>query len=140
MGCAWRAPSGPDDPFALVTQIRRLREAPEGSMILLDDPDADQAAVLFGRLRDELWQLPAWFTAAVNPTVEAASLQHPPADAFFDDRIELAPFGPDDATEMLRLRTTPGAAGKPIVVPGEPIQPRAVAERPRDCPNVRPSV
>jgi hypothetical protein len=129
----WVAPgenkSGPDDPFALVTQVRRLREAPDNSMILLDDPDPEQAAILFGRLRDELWQLPAWFTAAVNPTVEAAALQHPPADAFFDHRIELAPFGRDDATEMLKRRITPGAAGKPIVVPEEPMQPRAVLVR-----------
>lgn len=110
-----------DDPFAAVTTLRRLRDAPENSIVLIDDPSSEQAAVLFGRLRDELWQLPVWFTVAVRPTVETDVLARPPADAFFDARIELEPFAPEKALEMLTLRSIPGTQPIP---PDQPVQPR----------------
>lgn len=115
-----------DDPFALVSQIRRLRGAPDGSMILLDDPDPEQAATLFGRLRDELWQLPVWFTAAVNPSTYTSVLSQPPANAFFDTVIELEPFEPDAAVEMLRRRKHRGELAEAIATPTHALQPRAV--------------
>jgi hypothetical protein len=115
-----------DDPFALVSQIRRLRDASDGSMILLDDPDAEQAATLFGRLRDELWQLPVWFTVAVNPSTYTSVLSQPPANAFFDTVIELEPLEPDAAVEMLRRRKHRGQLAEAIVTPAQAMQPRAV--------------
>jgi hypothetical protein len=115
-----------DDPFALVAQIRRLRAASDGSMILLDDPNAEQAAALFGQLRDELWQLPVWFTVAVNPSIYTSVLSQPPANAFFDSVIELEPFEPNAAVEMLRRRKHRGELAEAITTPGQPMQPRAV--------------
>ncbi len=115
-----------DDPFALVSQIRRLRDARDGSMILLDNPDAEQAATLFGRLRDELWQLPVWFTAAVNPSTYTSVLMQPPANAFFDVVIQLDPLEPDVALDMLRLRKHHGELAEGLAVPAQAMQPRAV--------------
>jgi len=125
----WVEPAGRpdrDDPFALASQIRRLRDAPNGSMILLDDPDAGQAATLFGRMRDELWQLPVWFAVAVNPGTYASVLTQPPANAFFDVVIELEPFEPHDAVKMLRLRKHRGELAEDILTPAQAMQPRAV--------------
>jgi hypothetical protein len=113
-----------DDPFGPVAQIRRLREAPSGALVLLDDPDPGQSAVLFGRMRDELWQLPVWFTVAINP----ASLQvlsRPPADAFFDSVLNIAPLDPDAAFELLRLRKERGEIDQ-IIGPPRPAHPRAI--------------
>lgn len=115
-----------DDPFALVSQIRRLRDARDGSMILLDDPDAEQAATLFGRLRDELWQLPVWFTVAVNPNTYTSVLSQPPANAFFDLVIQLEPLEPDAAIQMLQRRKHRGELAEKIAVPPHAMQPRAV--------------
>lgn len=113
------------DPFGLVSQVRRLRDVREGSMILIDDPDAEQAATLFGRLRDELWQLPVWFTVAVNPSTYGV-LTQPPANAFFDTVITLAPLEPGAAVEMLTLRKHRGELQGEIRAPSQPIQPRTV--------------
>jgi hypothetical protein len=126
-----------DDPFALVAQIRRLRDAPDGSMILLDDPDAEQAATLFGRLRDELWQLPVWFTVAVNPSTYSSVLSQPPANAFFDVVIELDPFEPDIAVEMLRRRKQRGELVEDIAKPSQAMQPRAVLRSAEAGPGAR---
>ena len=115
-----------DDPFAIASQIRRLRDAPDGSMILLDDPDAEQAATLFGRLRDELWQLPVWFTVAVNPSTYTSVLSQPPANAFFDVMIELEPLEPNVAVDMLRRRKHRGELAEEIAEPAQAMQPRAV--------------
>lgn len=101
----------------------RLAQTPEVLVALIDDPSPEQAAVLFGQLRDELWQLPLWFTAAVRPAVETEVLSRPPADAFFDARIELELFAPEAAVEMLRRRATPGAQ---IVTPNQPLQNRLI--------------
>jgi hypothetical protein len=117
-------PAAPNDPFGAVTQIRRLRATPDANnMILLDDPNTEQTGALFGRLRDELWQLSVWFSVAVNPTVERAVLTRPPADAFFDVRVELAAFPPLLAVEMLKLRATRGTS---VITPTVAMQPRTV--------------
>ena len=95
-------------------------------MILLDDPDAEQAATLFGRLRDELWQPPVWFTVAVNPSTYTSVLSQPPANAFFDVMIELEPLEPNVAVDMLRRRKHRGELAEEIAEPAQAMQPRAV--------------
>lgn len=117
----------PDDLFGPVTQLRRLQEVKERDLVvLLDDPDANQARILFGRYRDELWQLPIWFTVAVTPTVHKQALKQPPADAFFDAVIELQPLSVDDGFELLRLRKHGGELPEHIPWPTAPLQPRAL--------------
>lgn len=74
------------------------------TVLLVDGvPSADEAHRLFGRLRDELWQLPfAWIIASDER--DRAALLRPPADAFFDRLIELAPFNEDEELRMLGKR------------------------------------
>lgn len=72
----------------LVQRLRGLRDQPK-AVILLDCAYAAQAAnALFGRLRDELWQLEHRWVAAVNDS-ERSVLLAPPADAFFDQVVVL---------------------------------------------------
>ena len=113
-----------DDPFGPVTQIRRLQEAPCDSLVLLDDPDPAQSAILFGRMRDELWQLPVWFAVAVSPA-SLPVLSRAPADAFFDSVLTMGPLGPDAAFELLRRRKDRGEIQQ-IIGPPQPAQPRAI--------------
>jgi hypothetical protein len=76
-------------------------------VILVDDLQANPIGqTLFGRLRDEVWQLPVTWVVAVTPS-EAGSLLQPPADAFFDARIELQPLDEDQRKRMLVARVGP---------------------------------
>lgn len=116
---------GPDDPFAAGTQIRRLSEAPDPSLVLIDDPDPGQALILFGRLRDELFQIGTRFAVTVTPAT-FRRINKPPADVFFDTVVNLEPFDPDAAFELLRLRKEKGQIPKQILWPSRPMQPRAI--------------
>jgi hypothetical protein len=114
----------PDDPFGLEKQLRRLEDAPKGSLILLDDLDREQAAILFGRMRDVLFQLPVRFTVAVGEATLPV-LSRPPANAFFDIVTQLQPLDPDAAFELLRLRKERGEIDQ-IIPPRDPAQPRSI--------------
>lgn len=84
----------------------RLLAPTEGSrvVILLDSiasPDVVQH--LFGRLRDEVWQLPLlWVVAGNRP--ERSRYLEPPADSFFDAVIEVGELDEADAADLLRRR------------------------------------
>jgi hypothetical protein len=93
----------PDDPYAPNALIRRLEAVPSDAVFLVDDVGAEVGHGLFGRLRDELWQHAlVWGVAA--ETGEAHGLLRPPADAFFDARIDLAPLGADERRRLLERR------------------------------------
>ncbi|MGH2877522.1 MAG: ATP-binding protein [Solirubrobacteraceae bacterium] len=119
------------DPLGASRQVRRLREAPDHALILIDDLTTEQALTLFGQLRDELWQTPVKFTAAVRPEV-AQALAAPPADVFFDQRVPLKPFDAERVTELLRRRNDAGESTLAAVFePDVELQPRvavAIAE------------
>lgn len=72
-------------------------------VVLLDQPDAKAAHTLFGRLRDEIWGLPLVWVVAVDPGRRATVLQ-PPADAFFESIVELAPLSDDAAAHLIQRR------------------------------------
>jgi type II secretory pathway predicted ATPase ExeA len=114
-----------EDPLGPARQVRRLREAPENALVLVDDLTVEQAQTLFGQLRDELWQTPVTFTVAVRPDV-AQALSAPPADAFFDQRFTLEPLAGRDANQLLRLRYEAGESELLAALPDdEARQPRA---------------
>ena len=108
----------------LVERLRALRELP-ATVILVDCTRAAAAAhVLFGQLRDELWQLEHRWVVAVEDA-ERSLLLAPPADAFFDQVVSvsmdsaglermLRARGPDLSGERLRqiaeTTTSPRAA------------------------------
>lgn len=97
------SPSPEGDPLADVREIRRWREAPPATRVLLDDLSVRQAIRLFGHLRDELWQTPVSFAVAARPDV-AKALSVPPADAFFDTSVILEPFDATLAHRLLEMR------------------------------------
>jgi MarR family len=88
----------------LIDSMRSPEEAPEQTTLLVDGlPSPDVAHVLFGRLRDELWQLPFHWIVAADER-ERAALMEPPADAFFDRLINLGPMTPRELLSILEQR------------------------------------
>lgn len=68
-------------------------------VVVVDGADDEQVRVLFGRYRDALWELPVtWVVTSRSRAPE------PPADAFFDQVIELAPWGQERLSQLARLR------------------------------------
>jgi len=87
----------------LLRLVRRLGERPSTTILADAPPRGGQAHVLFGRLRDELWRLDHnWVVAA--DTALRDELARPPADAFFDVRLELEPLAPEEQLDFLRRR------------------------------------
>jgi hypothetical protein len=86
----------------LVGRLRALREFP-ATVILVDCTRAAAAAhVLFGQLRDELWQLEHRWVVAVEDA-ERSLLLAPPADAFFDQVVSVS-MDAAGLKRMLRAR------------------------------------
>lgn len=96
------------DAFAPTAILRRLRFCPPRSVLLVDDVGAEIGGALFGRLRDELWQLPPSWAVATIPD-EAGPLLTPPAEAFFERRVVVGELDPEERYEILRRRTKRGA-------------------------------
>jgi GTPase SAR1 family protein len=115
-----------NDPLGPARQVRRLRDAPENALVLADDLTVEQGQTLFGALRDELWQTPVSFAAAVRPDV-AHALSTPPADTFFDRRYVLEPLAGGDANQLLHRRHEAGeSALLSIFESDRGMQPRAL--------------
>lgn len=98
----------------LLAALRIVREAlaqqERRTLLLLDElPSGEVGHALFGQLRDELWSLPATWVVATE-TGEQAAYVRPPASAFFETVINVAPFSQDDALELLRRRTADAEA------------------------------
>jgi len=108
-----------------VAQIRRLSGAPARSLVLIDEPDPGHALILFGRLRDELFQISTSFAVTVTPAT-FRRINKPPADVFFDTIAALEPLDADAAFELLRLRKERGQLPAQILWPSQPMQPRAI--------------
>ncbi|MDO5712353.1 MAG: hypothetical protein Q4P32_11515, partial [Micrococcales bacterium] len=66
---------------------------------------------LFGVLRDEVWNLPLQWLVTVTPD-DAPVLTQPPADAFFEQRIQLPPLTRQEAAQLIELRL-----GHPVHMP-----------------------
>ena len=80
-------------------------------VMVVDDVGAAAGAELFGALRDELWQVGAQWLVTTS-TAQSSSLLRPPADVFFETRIELGPLTEVEAAELLRRRIdAPGSMG-----------------------------
>jgi hypothetical protein len=96
---------------AALATIRRLgsyANSEQRVAILVDlAPGSLDVHALFGRFRDELWQLPfTWVVGA--PTTMRNALLTPPADAFFDEVIELGAFSRPQQEELIHLRLDEG--------------------------------
>jgi GTPase SAR1 family protein len=88
------------------TAIERIRTMAGGErldpplIVLLDDVSADAGHELFGRLRDALWQVPITWVVATGER----GLLTPPADAFFEQTIELTPMDAGLIAQLLHRR------------------------------------
>jgi hypothetical protein len=94
-----------DGRAELVNDLRLLAPADGESVVVLLDsvgsPDVMQH--LFGRWRDEVWQLPLLWVVAGHRADRSRYLQ-PPADSFFDAVIEIGELDQDEAADLLRRR------------------------------------
>jgi hypothetical protein len=102
------APPGTPAPFVANEIVRRLHDAPPRGLLLVDDVTAEIGHALFGRMRDELWQLPLIWGVATAAD-EAFALLSPPADAFFEERVRLVALDPEARRDLLATRSTHGA-------------------------------
>lgn len=99
------------DPSA---DVRSLRPADgEHAVVLLDSVTRPEVLQhLFGRLRDDVWQLPlTWVVSGNRP--DRNRYMEPPADSFFDAVIELDEFDEGEALELLRRRALGAGSGDP---------------------------
>lgn len=77
----------------------------EPAIVLLDATASARALYgVFGRMRDTIWQLPHHWLVAIDDS-DYATVLKPPADAFFDTVIALAPRPNDDLLQILHRRT-----------------------------------
>src|SRR6478609_7536536 len=111
-----RTTSGTDgsDPAALLDELAAELASADDSdpgsghpapaaVLVLDDVCAGAGSQLFGALRDEVWQLgPVWLVTATP--AQALDLVRPPADVFFETRIELGQLQPPEVENLLRRR------------------------------------
>jgi Cdc6-like AAA superfamily ATPase len=104
--------AGLNETATVLNELRKLRPDSDTrqprTAIFLDLPaGAKTLHQLFGRFRDELWQLPyTWIVAAPNQL--RVNLLTPPADAFFEDVVELSPLTQDQQEELIARRLDPG--------------------------------
>jgi hypothetical protein len=89
----------------VIRSMRLSEPAPEDKrmVLLLDGLPGTLAHTVFGRLRDELWQLPfSWIVA--GDAQQRGTYLTPPADAFFDDVIELGPLTDVEQQALIAAR------------------------------------
>lgn len=89
--------------------LEHLRSAADAAqqdgacVVLVDDLSKENRHELFGRLRDDLWELPVqWVVAATTSQLD------PPADTFFDVIVELPPLDRDGLHDLLLHRAASG--------------------------------
>ena len=131
-------PSADEGALALVAALGTALRAEgvtdsERRLLCLDDVDPRVGNQLFGVLRDEVWALPVqWVVAADSDG--AAALTLPPADAFFETRLDLPELTRAEAERLLALRLP-----EPITLP-ETVQrctPREALDLARLAPDDR---
>lgn len=72
-------------------------------VIIVDDVTAAAGHALFGQYRDEVWSTGYLWVVSVREN-DRAGLLTPPADAFFEKVVELAPLSPDEMVDLLNRR------------------------------------
>lgn len=72
-------------------------------VIIVDDVTAAAGHALFGQYRDEVWSTGYLWVVSVREN-DRAGLLTPPADAFFETIVELAPLSPEEMVDLLNRR------------------------------------
>jgi hypothetical protein len=94
------AVAGDGSPAERVRAMAATEPLDPPLVVLLDDVSAEAGHELFGRLRDAIWQVPFTWVVATN---ERAMLT-PPADAFFEQTIDLGPMEAGQIAHLLQRR------------------------------------
>ena len=92
-----------ENPYEhLQAAAKKLPDNPPPVM-LVDDLDEKGIVEMFGRLRDQAWELPIqWVVSGTSAALD------PPADTFFDVVVELERFDSEELQDLLRRRTETG--------------------------------
>ena len=92
-----------EDPYEhLQAAATKLLDNPPPVM-LVDDLDEKSIVEMFGRLRDQAWEVPIqWVVSGTSVSLD------PPADTFFDVVVELERFDSEELQDLLRRRTETG--------------------------------
>lgn len=103
-----------DGRDGIVDDLRLLAPTEGGRLVVLLDSISSPGIVqhLFGRLRDDVWQLPLLWVVAGNRPDRSRYLE-PPADAFFDAIIDIGELDEDDAADLLRRRAQRAGEDEP---------------------------
>jgi DNA-binding transcriptional ArsR family regulator len=86
------------DPLAALRDAAGQGEGDRPSIVLLDGLSEELRHELFGRQRDELWEVPLRWVVAGSSALVA------PSDTFFEAHVALEPLGPPELRELLRRR------------------------------------
>ena len=103
-----------DGEEGIAADVARLAPSDGQQLVVIVDSVSGPEIVhgLFGRLRDEVWQLPITWIVSGNRSDRTRYLEAP-ADSFFDAVVELGELSVEEATELLRRRARSAAADDP---------------------------
>lgn len=89
----------------IAEDLSRLAPRDDGPLVVLLDSirSPDLVQHLFGRLRDDVWQLPFTWVVAGNRAERGRYLE-PPADSFFDAVVDIGELDEEHAADLLRRR------------------------------------
>jgi energy-coupling factor transporter ATP-binding protein EcfA2 len=97
----------------LAREIGDLRRAEPGvtPVLVVEDVLAGAGSEVFGALRDEVWELDVRWLVTTS-TAQVSGWVRPPAEVFFETRLDLGPLTAEEAAELLRRRMEPDEAGE----------------------------
>ena len=85
------------------SRLEQREAQQERPLVIVDDLAPEIAHGVFGRARDEVWNLPLLWVVA-GDTARSAAYLKPPADSFFGRVVELSRLSDADAIALLRAR------------------------------------
>lgn len=101
----------------LIDRLRRQLAPLDRCVIAVDDVPPDAGVELFGSYRDELWTVDACWLTTISAG-HAPALLRPPADVFFEVRVDLQPLTDAESELLLRNRIGPGERHRMLAVGG----------------------
>lgn len=99
------------DPLRYLRRAIGLGDGEPRPVVLVDDLHQEACHELFGRLRDDLWELPIQWVVAGS-----ASSLDPPTDTFFDAVVELPLLDDEGLRELVRRRAASGTRSEEVLL------------------------
>lgn len=114
--------------------LRELSAQHSGALVVVDELSGPTGHELFGRMRDELWDLDLQWLVGVADSQQGVLLT-PPADAFFETVDHLDPLSESDLVDLLTRRDPENELGGDLkqqiasTAAGNPARTLALARR-----------